>query len=271
MRMENWGAFQDWCFFLSKPNTIHPSCFSPEHISLYPHIQQCTEIYFTQVSEDEHRVYIIWHSAICFRIVLPCFPFPNIHNGLLRKSLLILYLISKNVYSQNSLSVSALACIVICTYCIPPHLANSFCPLFQLDSQSKEGKHLQIIFFLLSVWNFQMWPKTLRVPVLIQPCISLNIIPRNILEKRLISLPVPTVALLPDTRCGIKMDGTMLFLLDKNAGCWRSTLKAQILAKKWKINKLEIHFLLFVREASIVFGAQNKVSLLNQITFGNKL
>jgi hypothetical protein len=48
---------------------------------------------------------------------------------------------------------------------------------------------------------------------------TLNIIPRNILERRLITLAVPTVALLPDTECGIKMDGTMLFLLDKSAGC----------------------------------------------------
>ena len=64
-----------------------------------------------------------------------------------------------------------------------------------------------------------MWPKTLRVPVLIQPCMTLNIIPRNILERRLITLAVPTVALLPDTKYGIKMDRTMLFLLDKSAGC----------------------------------------------------
>lgn len=144
-------------------------------------------------------------------------------------------------------------------------------PIIPIRLTEQRRQTLINFFFLLSVWNFQMWPKTLRVPVLIQPCISLNIISRNILGKRLITLPVPTVALLPDTRCGIKMDGTMLFLLDKNAGCWQSALKAQILAKKCKINKLKIHFLLFVREASIVFVAQNKVSLLNQITFGNKL
>ena len=64
-----------------------------------------------------------------------------------------------------------------------------------------------------------MWPKTLSVPVLIQSCITLNIIPRNILEKRLTALAVSTVALLPDTRCVIKMDDTVLFFLGKNAGC----------------------------------------------------
>lgn len=71
------------------------------------------------------------------------------------ESLLIFYLISKNVYSQNSLSVSALASIVICPYCTPPHLAVcyvvqfSFCR-FQsihfahcsIKLTEQEGKHL---------------------------------------------------------------------------------------------------------------------------------
>ena len=64
-----------------------------------------------------------------------------------------------------------------------------------------------------------MLPKILCVPILIQSCITLNIVPRNSLAKRLIALAVPTVTLLPDTRCVIKMDDTMLFLLGKNAGC----------------------------------------------------
>lgn len=123
MRTENWGAFQDWCFFLSKLNTIHPSCFFLEHISIYHHIQQCTDIFSLKFLKMSKGHFYAWHSAICFRIFLPCFLFQNIHNGLLRKSLLIFYLISKNVYSQNSLSVSALASIVICPYCTPPHLA----------------------------------------------------------------------------------------------------------------------------------------------------
>lgn len=64
-----------------------------------------------------------------------------------------------------------------------------------------------------------MLPKILCVSILIQSCITLNIIPRNILVKRLTALAVSIVALLPDTRCVIKMDDAVFFLLGKNAGC----------------------------------------------------
>lgn len=53
--------------------------------------------------------------------------------------------------------------------------------------------------------------------------------PRNILEKRLTVLAAPIVTLLPDTRCVINMDDTMLFLLGKMLVV-ESTL--QILDKK---------------------------------------
>lgn len=60
-----------------------------------------------------------------------------------------------------------------------------------------------------------MLPQILCVPILIQPCITLNIIPRNILVKRLTALAVSIVALLPDTRCVIKIDDTVFSLRQK--------------------------------------------------------
>ena len=40
----------------------------------------------------------------------------------------------------------------------------------------------------------------------------------------------------------------MFFLLNKNASYWQSALKAQMLAKKCKISKLEIHSFFYLQE-----------------------
>lgn len=71
------------------------------------------------------------------------------------------------------------------------------------------------------------------------------------------------MTLLPDTRCVINMDDTMLFLLGKMLVV-ESTL--QILAEKYKIiSELELCFLPFARDSCTVFGVQIRYNLLTKL------
>lgn len=145
--------------YFPKLNSTEPSCCCfVVHFHTLPPSTVHWNIFWIRFLKINKGRYSTWHRAICFRIFFSFFCyflFLNIHNGLLRKSLLslTLHLISKNLFSQTpsvlqhwlgeSLSISFHTQL-----CYVDHFnlyrfqSILFFPLFQSAPQSKVGKHL---------------------------------------------------------------------------------------------------------------------------------